>query len=85
VRVDQFLKKTLLLKQRGVAKELCDKKYIKINGQYTKPSKHVSAGDVIEIETMKGVKQYAVLMVPTGNVKKGERHLYYEERFDNTG
>lgn len=69
----------MLLKQRGVAKELCDKKYIKINGQYTKPSKHVCAGDIIEIETMKGVRQYRVLMIPDGNVRKGERNHYYEE------
>jgi ribosomal 50S subunit-recycling heat shock protein len=75
----------MLLKQRGVAKELCDKKYIKINGQYIKPSKHICAGDVIEIETMKGIRQYKVLMVPSGNVKKGDRHQYYEERFEDTG
>jgi ribosomal 50S subunit-recycling heat shock protein len=74
----------MLLKQRGVAKELCDKRYIKINGQYTKPSKHVCAGDVIEIETMKGVRQYRVLMIPTGNVRKGERDQYYEETFEDT-
>ena len=70
----------MLLKQRGVAKDLCDKRYIKLNGQYTKPSKHVCAGDIIEIETARGVRQYKVLMVPTGSVKKGERTLYYEEK-----
>lgn len=85
MRIDQFLKKTLLLKQRGVAKELCDKRYIKINGRYTKPSKHICAGDIIEIETMKGVKQYEVLVVPSGNIKKDERHRYYEEKSAGRG
>lgn len=75
----------MLLKQRGVAKQLCDRKYIKINGQYIKPSKHVYAGDIIEIETMRGIKQYKILMVPTGNVKKGERGQYYEERVSDAG
>jgi ribosomal 50S subunit-recycling heat shock protein len=79
VRVDQFLRKTLLLKQRAAAKLLCDKQYVKINGQYTKPSKHVNVGDIIEIETAKCVKQYKVLMIPSGNVSKGDRGLYYEE------
>ena len=79
MRVDQFLKKTLLLKQRTTAKMLCDKQYIKINGQYTKPSRHVGIGDVIEIETAKGTSQYRILMIPSGNVKKSEKGLYYEE------
>ena len=84
MRVDQFLKKTLLLKQRTTAKILCDKQYVKINGQYTKPSKHVGIGDIIEIETAKGISQYRVLMIPSGNVKKSERDVYYEEVPDKT-
>ncbi len=79
MRIDQFLRKTLLLKQRQVAKELCDKNFVKLNGKYTKASKHVSVGDIIEIETMKGLKQYRVLMIPEGNVKKSEGGLYYAE------
>lgn len=83
MRVDQFLKKTLLLKQRTTAKMLCDKQYVKINGQYTKPSRHVGIGDIIEIETAKGISQYKVLMIPSGNVKKSERSEYYEEIPEN--
>ncbi len=79
VRVDQFLRKTLLLKQRALAKTLCDKQYVKINGQYAKPSKHVVVGDIIEIETAKGKKQYRILVIPSGNVRKSDRDNYYEE------
>ena len=79
MRIDQFLKKTLLLKQRQVAKDLCDKNFIKLNGKYTKPSKHVSVGDVIEIETLKGLTRYRVLMLPRGNVKRNEADMYYAE------
>ncbi len=79
MRIDQFLKKTLLLKQRQVAKELCDKNFIKLNGKYTKASKHVSVGDVIEIETLKGLARYRVLMLPHGNVRKDETDMYYAE------
>jgi ribosomal 50S subunit-recycling heat shock protein len=79
VRVDQFLRKTLLLKQRAAAKILCDKQYVKLNGHYTKPSKHVAIGDMIEIETASGIKQYRVLMIPSGNVRKGDQEQYYEE------
>jgi ribosomal 50S subunit-recycling heat shock protein len=79
VRLDQFLRRTLLLKQRAVAKTLCDKQYVKINGHYTKPSKHVEIGDIIEIETAMDTKQYRILMIPSGNVRKGDRGQYYEE------
>ena len=79
MRIDQFLKKTMLFKQREIVKELCDKRFVKINGQYTKPSKHVSVGDIIEIETLKGQKQYRVVSIPSGNVKKNESGLYYRE------
>lgn len=58
---------------------LCDKQYVKLNGHYTKPSRHVAVGDIIEIETAKCTKQYRVLMIPSGNVSKGSRGLYYEE------
>jgi len=79
MRIDQYLKKTLIMKQREVAKILCDKNFIKLNGKYIKPSKHVSVGDVIEIETIKGLKRYKVLLIPQGNVKKSESDIYYAE------
>ncbi|UCD06504.1 MAG: RNA-binding S4 domain-containing protein [candidate division WOR-3 bacterium] len=79
MRIDQFLKKTLLLKQRQVAKDLCEKNFVKLNGKYAKPSKHVVVGDVIEIETMKGLNKYRVLMLPQRNVKKNEVDMYYVE------
>jgi len=69
----------MLLKQRTAAKELCDRQFIKVNGQYIKPSKHINIGDIIEIETAAGMVQYQVLMIPSGNVRKGDRELYYQE------
>lgn len=80
MRIDQFLKKTRLAKQRETAKELCDHEYVRINGHSVKPSRQVRAGDVIEIETATGTKQYLVLAVPAGNVRKGESGLYYREK-----
>ena len=79
MRVDQFLKKTSLLKQRSAAKELCDRQFIKVNGQYVKPARQINVGDVIEIETAAGMVQYQVLMIPGGTVRKGDRELYYQE------
>jgi ribosomal 50S subunit-recycling heat shock protein len=58
---------------------MCDKNYIRLNGKYIKPSKIVKPGDLIEIETAKGMKLYKILKLPKGNVKKNERDLFYEE------
>ena len=79
MRIDQYLSKTLLLKQRSAAKVLCEKEFVRLNGLYVKPSKQVSIGDVIDIETAKATKHYRVLLIPSGNVKKSDKGQYYEE------
>jgi len=79
VRIDLYLKKTLILKKREEAKIMCDKNLVKLNGRYIKPSKTISPGDLIEIETTKGIKQIRVLKIPETNVMKEETGLYYEE------
>lgn len=79
MRVDQFLKKTMLVKQREAARELCDRGFIRVNGQHAKPSRPVAVGDVIYMETPTGHKQYRVISIPQGNVRKNEGCLYYRE------
>lgn len=80
MRIDQYLKKTHLAKQREAAKELCAQQLVKINGQYTKPGRPVREGDIIEIETIDGARSYEVLAIPEGNIKKGEAGRYYRQR-----
>jgi ribosomal 50S subunit-recycling heat shock protein len=79
VRIDLYLKKTLIFKKREDAKKMCDKNLVKLNGRYIKPSKTINSGDLIEIETAKGLRQFQVLKIPTGNVKKEKIELYYKE------
>ena len=79
MRIDQYLKKTLIIKKREEAKMMCDKKLVKLNGKHSKPSKSVRTGDIIEIETPHGIKQIKVLKIPEGNVSKEQANLYYEE------
>ncbi len=83
MRTDLFLKKTLLIKQRSAAKELCDKELVKVNGVVAKPSREIKIGDLIEIETIKGIARYRVLKIPVGNVKKTEVTEYYEDCSNN--
>jgi ribosomal 50S subunit-recycling heat shock protein len=79
MRIDQYLKKTSIFKKRIEAKVMCERQLIRINGRPSKPSTSVMTGDRIEIETPHGVKQIRVLQIPTGNVRKAQRGLYYEE------
>lgn len=68
-----------MVKKRTDAKLMCDKDLIRLNGKYIKPSKSVSIGDIIEIESFKGTKKIRILNIPTGNVGKNDEDLYYEE------
>ncbi len=79
MRLDLFLKKTLIIKQRSAAKELCDKELIRVNGVIAKPAHEINPGVTIEIETIKGVAKYRVLKMPEGNVRKNEASEYYED------
>ncbi len=78
MRLDLFLKKTLIVKRRGDTKKLCKIGLVKVNGTIAKPAKEVKVGDIIEIETIKGVNRYRIIMLPAGNVKKDEGRMYYE-------
>lgn len=79
MRLDVFLKKTLIIKQRSGAKELCDKGLVRVNGLIAKPARNIQVGDVIEIETINGIKRYRILKIPEGNVRKDEIKEYYED------
>ena len=79
MRIDLYLKKTIIIKKREEAKMMCDKNMVKINGRNCKPSKSIKPGDMIEIETARGVRRIKVLSIPEGNVQKNAASIYYEE------
>ncbi|WP_027415776.1 RNA-binding S4 domain-containing protein [Aneurinibacillus terranovensis] len=49
MRLDKFLKVSRLIKRRTLAKEVCDKGRISINGQVAKSSSAVKVGDEITV------------------------------------
>ncbi len=62
-----------MVKRRTLAKELCDRGVVKINGQAVKASKEVKPGDVVEIDTVTRFLKVKVLRVPeTKSVSKKE-------------
>jgi ribosomal 50S subunit-recycling heat shock protein len=78
MRLDLFLKKVFIIKQRETAKQLCDGGYVKVNGIAAKPARDVRVSDLIVVETAQGMESYRVLMVPNGNVRKDEVGQYCE-------
>jgi ribosomal 50S subunit-recycling heat shock protein len=76
MRIDIFLKKTLLVKKRSLAKGLCDKGFIFIDGKKAKPSTEVKIGSTILISSNKR-REIEVLEIPRENVKREEVTRFY--------
>ncbi len=60
-----------MVKRRALAKEMCDKGMVKVNGKVVKASRELSVGDTVEIDTLTRYFKFRVLEVPQGkNVSK---------------
>jgi len=78
MRLDLFLKKTRLLRQRALAKELCDAGAVSINGRRAKPSQEVRPNDRIALSLPQRRLEVRVCAVPHGNVARGAAKEYVE-------
>lgn len=85
MRLDQFLQKTGIVKQRSSAKDMCDRGAVEVNGHTAKAAREVAAGDHIAVRFRDRRCVYSVLQVPSGNVSKAARstfvQLLAEEQF----
>ncbi len=86
MRLDLFLKKTLIIKRRTLAQELIKSGRVFVNGNIAKAGKDIKEGDVITFPLRRRRLTIKVKQIPKGNVKKGEELNYYEvlkeERID---
>ena len=78
MRLDLFLKKTCVVRQRSVAKEICDAGAVRINGQPAKASQNVRSGDTVRLQLAHRDLELRVLDVPHGNVAKRDAARYVE-------
>jgi ribosomal 50S subunit-recycling heat shock protein len=76
MRLDLFLKKTCVISQRSVAKQICDAGAARINGAVAKASHDVEAGDRIHLEFAQRDLEIEVVDVPFGNVAKRDAGRY---------
>ncbi len=77
MRLDLFLKKTFLIKRRADAKRACDNGIVSVDEHVAKAGREVIPGQRIAIAFVDRFLKVEVLGLPTGNVAKGEAHLYH--------
>ncbi len=49
MRLDLFLKKTVIIKRRTIAKEIVERGHVQVNGKVAKPSTDVKDGDILDL------------------------------------
>lgn len=78
MRLDQFLQKTGIVKRRALAKEICDRGNVELNGRVAKASNEIKSGDELKVKFREKRCSYRITDVPSGNVRKDQRETYVE-------
>lgn len=82
MRLDLFLKKSLLVKSRAKAQDFIEGGSVLLNGRTVKPSHEVKVGDRIETVFRLTKKVYEVQMIPDRGMKQDSIKLIYEGKMD---
>lgn len=78
MRLDAFLKKSLLIKRRELANQLCDEGMVRVNDIPRKASHELKAQDVLEFPLYNRVLKVRILELPEGNVKRADQWSLFE-------
>jgi ribosomal 50S subunit-recycling heat shock protein len=78
LRLDLFLKKVCIVRQRSAAKEICDAGAVQMNGHQAKPGQDVEPGDLLQIHYAHRELELRVLEIPHGNIAKREVVRYID-------
>lgn len=78
MRLDLFLKKICLVRQRSIAKEICDAGAVHVNGHRAKPAQDVDTGDVVRLRLAHRDLELRVVALPHGNIAKRDVFRYVD-------
>ncbi len=78
MRLDAFLKKSLLIKRRELAHQLCDEGMVRVNGTPRRASHEVKVQDELEFPLYNRILKVRVLGLPEGNVRKADQWSLFE-------
>ena len=70
MRLDVFLKRTGLIKQRSLAKEICDRGSVRVDGRKAKAGKEIDRGRIIALDLRDEFLEFEVLSLPARNYKR---------------
>jgi ribosomal 50S subunit-recycling heat shock protein len=77
VRLDVFLKRVGLIRQRSLAKDICDKGLVKLDGRTAKAGKEAEPGRLLEIDLATERIEIEILDLPQRNYKKEQGRAFY--------
>ena len=77
MRLDVYLKRVGLCKQRTLAKELCDKGRVRIDGGTAKAGKEVGPGRTLEIELRRETLKIEITDLPGRNYRQKDGEAFY--------
>jgi ribosomal 50S subunit-recycling heat shock protein len=78
LRLDLFLKKTCIVRQRSLAKEICDAGAAHVNGHPAKAAHELRPGDVVRLLLGRRDLELRVLELPRGNAAKRDAGRWFE-------
>jgi ribosomal 50S subunit-recycling heat shock protein len=78
LRLDVFLKRVGLCKQRTLAKELCDRGRVRMDGGVARAGKEVTRGRNLEIEFKHETLKIEVTGLPQRNYRRQEGEAFYD-------
>jgi len=77
LRLDVFLKRVGLVKQRTQAKLICDRGRVTVDGNKAKAGKEIGAGRVICLDLSQEYIEINVLELPDRNFKRQQGEAFY--------
>jgi ribosomal 50S subunit-recycling heat shock protein len=77
LRLDVFLKRVGLIKQRARAKLICDGGNVTVDGNRAKAGKELDAGRVIGLDLSREYIEISVLALPERNFKRQQGEAFY--------
>jgi ribosome-associated heat shock protein Hsp15 len=77
MRLDVYLKKCCLVKQRSEAKKACDNGIVQVDGLPSKAARLLNVGQHVSIAFTDRLIEVEILSLPLGNVSKNKASNYY--------
>jgi len=77
LRLDVFLKRVGLCKQRTLAKELCDGGRVRVDGGTARAGKEISPGRTLEIELTRVILKIEITGLPGRNYRAKDGEAFY--------